>query len=220
MKIMTITLLAFLVAISTSFPCIGQSKTSQDRRVVGNTIVSDKLPKIKVEVAKGFKYLGRFDFIIGEIASGERFVFVDASANKKVKRLFIAQFEQILPTSDEIYRYSFEKAKQIGEHRFRQNTFAFSGAEAKRENPKGEAALTAEFLAAKGYKLEDELMLSRFLTVPDAEKKHEMILFYIENISTTRKRLSDLYVGDEESAIWKTLSRGLTDRSSRAFSIK
>lgn len=192
----------------------------ETRRVVGNTIVSDKLPAIKVQVDKAFKYLGKFDFVIGAIAKGERFVFVEATRKKRIKRLFIAQFEQILPTSQEIYRYNFDKAILLGEHRFRHNTFAFSGAEAKRENPKGEASLTADFLAAKGFRLEDELMSSRFLTVPDQAKKNEMILFYIENISKTGRRLADLYVGDEETVVWKAITSGLKDRSSAAFKIK
>ena len=45
--------------------------------------------------------------------------------------------------------------------------------------------LMAVFLRERGYRLEDELMLSRFATVAGPDKKHELILFYIENVATT-----------------------------------
>jgi hypothetical protein len=72
----------------------------------------------------------------------------------------------------------------------------------------------------RGYKLDDELMSSRFLTVPDAEKKNELILFYMENVSGTKRKLADFYIGDDETAIWKQTAGGLKERAMAAFSIK
>ncbi len=93
-------------------------------------------------------------------------------------------------------------------------------AESRRENPAGEGVLTFDFLKQKGFSLEDELMMSRFLTVPDAEKKHELILFYIENVNQTKHKLSEFYKDDEATEIWKNLSKDLTERSLKAFEIQ
>lgn len=190
-----------------------------ERKVVGKTLISNQLPKIKVKLKGNFKFVGKFDFTIRDVAKGERFVFVDAKKNK-IQRLFIAQFEAILPTSEEIYRYNFDKAQKFGEHKFRQNTFAYSNTEARKENTKGEGVLTEDFLKEKGYLLEDELMMSRFLTVPDVEKKHELILFYLENVNQTNRNLADFYKGDEETEVWREISRNLTARSLKAFKIE
>jgi len=190
-----------------------------ERAVSRNVLSSAAFPKIKVRVNGNFKYVGKFGFVIPKMANGQRYVFVDADKNKRVKRLFIFQFEEILKESSEIYRYSFANARKIGSHLFRHNTFAYGNREARRENPHGEGVLTEDFLVKMGYTVEDELMASRFLTVPDAEKKHEMIMFYIENVGETNHLLSDLYHNDERTEIWERIAASLTARSELAFTI-
>ena len=205
-----------LFLVVSAFPALSQNA---NRYVKGRTLYSDNLPKIKITLDGKFKYVGKFDFTIRDIARGERFVFADAE-RKKVKRLFVAQFEGILPESKEFYRYGFANALKLGGHLFRHNVFAYSNDESRRENPKGEGVLTADFLKAKGYLLEDEMMASRFLTVPDAEKKHELILFYIENVKDASRSLADFYRAGEETEIWKQISAKLDERSRRAFTIR
>ena len=190
-----------------------------ERKVIGKTLISNQLPQIRVELNGNFKFVGKFNFTIRDVAKGERFVFVDARKDK-IHRLFIAQFEAILPESNEIYRYNFDNAQKFSSHKFRQNTFAYSNLEAEKENPNGEATLTAKFLKSKGYLLEDELMMSRFVTVPDEAKKHELILFYLENVSKTKHKLAEFYKGDDETDVWRQISNALTNRSLKAFKIR
>ena len=189
------------------------------RKVVGKRLISSQFPDLKVDIKGNFKFVGKFDFTIRDVARGERYIFVDARKNK-IDRLFIAQFEAILPESPEIYRYNFDQAQKFGQHKFRHNTFAYSNLAAAKENPAGEAALTQKFLDEKGYLLEDELMMSRFVNVPDEAKKHELILFYIENVSPTKHRLAEFYQSDGETEIWRQISRDLTARSLKAFTIE
>jgi hypothetical protein len=195
--------------------CVGQ----EGRRVRGNKLISDTLPKITVEVDRDFTYVGRFDFKIRDVAAGERFVFVDAGKDKKVRRLFLAQFEGFLPSNTHTYNYNFDNAALMNGHKFRQNTWAYSNAASEMENPQNEGVLTARLLREKGYKIEDEFMMSRFVTVPDTERRNEMILYYLENVSTSGRRLSEFYIGDEETQVWREISKGLTGRSLKAFRI-
>lgn len=188
------------------------------RYVAANTLVSTALPAIRVRVAAAFKYVGKIEFKIRDVAQGERYIFVEAN-DKKISRLFIAQFEGFLPSNAMTYNYNFQNALDLNGHRFKQNTFAFSNAEARAENPSGEAALTAAFLLEKGFVLEDELMMSRYVTVPDSARRHELILFYIENAGSTGRRLQEFYRGDEETAIWKTVSKDLTARAFKNFEV-
>ena len=154
--------------------------TADSRYVRHQTLVSKELPAIEIEVSPPFRYEGRFPFRIGDIAAGERLVFVDADG-KKVRRLFVAQFESFLPESQEIYRYDFTNAMTLGGHRFRQNVGRYSTAALRAERPGNEAALMHDFLTARGYEVEDELMMSRFVTLGAGDRRSELILFYIEN---------------------------------------
>ncbi|HEX8369770.1 MAG TPA: hypothetical protein VF604_14585 [Pyrinomonadaceae bacterium] len=189
------------------------------RSVNGKTLISDDLPKIKIRLKGNFKYAGKFDFKLGETAAGERYVFVDAK-KKRIQRIFVAQFEGFLPGVKKTYNYKFDNALKFGAHKFRQNTYAYSNEEDRRTKPGNEGVLMAAFLREKGYTFEDEFMMSRFVTVPDVERRHELILFYIENAGTTGHRLSEFYNGDDETEVWRKISVGLTERSLKAFEIE
>jgi len=175
----------------------GSEKIKQARYVDGQILISQKLPKIKIAVDESFAYQGKFDFKIRDVAKGERYISVD-SRNNEIKRMFIAQFEFFLPSNDEFYRYSFKNAMEIGSHKFKQNTYAYSNAEAIAANPEGEAALTFKFLTGRGFKIEDELMVSRFVTVAGQDRKHELILFYLENVSESGHKLGEFYEGIQD----------------------
>lgn len=170
-------------------------------------------------MAPEFEYLGTVPFRIRDIAEGERFVFADVDrGTMRVRRLVIAQFESILPTSDEEYRYGFDDASHIAGYRFRENVFAFLHSEARAENPAGEAALTLGFLEARGLRIPDAVVAHRRLTVPDAERKHELILFTIEPLPDG-VGLAEFYSGDEETELGKRLAEGVRLMSARACAV-
>jgi len=207
-----------ILLVFTSCQKNSPGKEENGRFVMGQILTSEKLPKIKIALDDSFVYQGKIDFKIRDIAIGERYIFID-SENHIVKRMFIAQFEGFLPSSEEFYRYSFVNATEMGNHKFRQNTYAFSNSESMAANPVGEAALTFNFLKDKGFKVEDELMMSRFVTVAGKDKKHELILFYVENVSESGHRLENFYEDDSETQIWQDISKYLTERSLQIFEI-
>jgi len=176
------------------------------REVDGNTLISRALPAVRIQVSKEFRYLGCFPFRIQDMASGYRFVFIDGD-HSHVRRMFIVQFESILPESTEIYRYSFDNAMLMEGLPFRHNTFAFSVRQNIKENPHAEVAVTQDFFEKKKYKISDGWMASRFLTLGDETRKSEMIIFYMEPVSSGDFQLTE-----------KT-SKDLETRSRNAFQI-
>jgi hypothetical protein len=188
------------------------------RKVEGNVLISSSLPSIKIQLDRAFHFLGSFPFRIQQIAAGNRYVFIDGTP-EKVQRMFIAQFESFLPESTEIYRYNFDQADVMGKFRFRSNTFAFNVQDAIKENPESEASLTQKFLQTKGYKVPDEWMASRFLTLGDPSRKSEMILFYMEPVAATGHRLPEFYNGEEPTMLWRNIAKQLDTRSRTAFRI-
>ncbi len=62
-------------------------------------------------------------------------------------------------------------------------------------------------------------MSIRYLTVPDSARRHELIIFYIEPLGATGARLDQLYVGDGETPLWKSLAAELATRARAAFEV-
>lgn len=209
-------LFSCVVLNGSNAPVLAQNQVQ--RVVQGNTLISTALPNIRIRIDRAFRYVGKIDFKIRDVAQGERYIFVE-SQDKVITRMFIAQFEGFLSNNAMTYNYSFQNALDLNGHRFKQNTFAYSNKEARTKNPTGEAALTAAFLRENGLALEDELMMSRFVTVPDSERRHELILFYVENASSTGRRLQEFYERDTETEVWKELSKTLTAKSLKNFEI-
>jgi hypothetical protein len=181
-------------------------------RVRRNRIVSYAKPAAVIEIAPTFRYVGRFPFVIGDIAAGERIVFA-VTEQKRVKRLFVAQFEEFLPSSSEIYRYSFDNAREIGGLRFRHNT---GGYNVTRLGPGSEATAMHAFLKRKGYAVDDELLMSRFVTLGATDRRSELILFYLE---PARDHGLTVDVLDEGNAKWQSVRKMLERRSTESFRV-
>lgn len=208
----------FILIVLFLFQSIAFSGDS--RRVDNNVLISDSLPQIKIKVDPAIHYLGSFPFKIKDIAAGERYVFAE-SQGKKIKRAVIAQFEGFLPQSSEIYRYSFANAISIGTHKFNHNTFAFTNADAAKENPEDEAALTASFFKKKGFEIPEAWIVSRFLTLGDeSTRKYELILFYQESAASTGHKFEELSVNDESTDLLKSIAPSLKERALKAMEIQ
>ena len=208
------------------------SVDSLNRFVSENVITSDSLPKIEIKVHEAFTFLGKFDFeiiassdeyekkILGKpIAAGERLVFVNADDDKQVNKLFVVQLEGFLPLYDFTYNYDFSNAEFIGENRYRHNTWFYNSGQLAQENPKGEGAKTRKFLEDKGFRLEDEFMMSRFVGLASEDRKNEIIIYYIEmlrkNTGYTLKEIEDT-INKEEATI---IRNELIERSKKSFTI-
>ena len=213
--IVMVTLSLWILSACDSAP---DAQANSIRYVEQQDLMSLELPQIKVRVDPDFQYIGKFPFTIRDVAGGERFVFADVK-DKKVNRLFIAQFEGFFPSIDNYYRYSFDGAMEMKGHKFRQNTYAYSNLDAVAKRPMDEGALTYKFLTEKGYEVEDELVMSRFVTVPPENRKHELILFYLENGSATGHTLSEFVQDGEVTDLWQKISVGLTERSLKVFEV-
>jgi hypothetical protein len=208
---MKLIFIALLVLQSIAF-------SSTSRRVKNNVLISDSLPQIKIKVDPAIQFVGSFPFEIKGIAAGERYVFAE-SERKKIKRLVVAQFESFLPESSEIYRYSFANAISISSYKFNHNTFAFTNADAIKK-PDGEAALTVSFLQKQGYEIPEAWIVSRFLTLGDESRKHELILFYQEDAKSTGRRFEELSVNDESTAVLQSMAPALKERALSAMQIQ
>ena len=206
---------------------------SIERIVENNTVSSPALPIIKIDVAEEFTYIGNLDFEIiansdeydeadqgKAVAKGERVIFAAVDDQKQVNKLFIIQFEGFLEQNDYTYNYNFDEAEQIGNINYRHNTWFYDSKKLAEENPTNEGAKTRAYLANKGYLLEDEFMMSRFVGLASPDRKNEIILYYLEMLQNTlNMSLSDFKqnLSKEEK---ERIAKAFVERSRKSFSIK
>ena len=203
-----------LLALTTSLQ--GQ-QTTDAPSVINNRIISLVNPAVTIAVDKQIKYLGKIDFPLKNIVRVQRFIFVDADETRHIQRMFIAQFEGFLSGVDDIYRYRIENPINLGGADYRHNIWFYDVAKAGKEEPEAEAARTRAFVESRGYHLDDQLMMSRFARPVDVAKRHELILFYWENLADTHQPLDVLTRNEQENPEAKRVAKGLRRRSLRTF---
>lgn len=166
------------------------------REVANNVIVSTAGPAGRIRVEEALPYVGALRFDLKGVACVERQVFA-AVEKGRIRRLFIVQFESILDASDEVYRWNVRTPVVLGGVPYQHNVFAFDTEAAIREEPEAETAKTGAFLRARGLALDRELVMSRFARVVGADRRRELIFFYME----------------------RALASVLTERSLKAFAL-
>ena len=211
-----------------------QEEKSQNRYVDGQNLVSKSLPKTTIKIAPGFHFVGRFDFVIKAmseeyeaslrgkpVAEGERFVFAktDSLNPDWVEKLFIVQFEGFYENLDLTYNYDLSNGIQMGDLKYRNNTWFYNNQENIAQNPEGEAAKTQRLLEEKGLKTKDEVLMSRFVTVVDESRKNEMIIYYLEFGENNDFSLTDYDAGNYEKIFVGNFEMQLIKRSLQSFEI-
>ena len=179
--------------------------------------VSSRDPQMEMRVAPDLKYIGKAEFDLKDVAHVERHHFV-AVENGEVKRMLVLQFEEMLPTNNDIYKWKVKKPQTIGNQVYDFNTFVFSVAKATQTHPEAEVARTQELLAAKNLRLQDELAVVRFARVIGQDRRREFIIFYNEPLAAM-SRPQDVATGEQNGPAFQNLSSALTEHALASFSI-
>lgn len=218
-RLLTGVLLAVAAAMGTGCRPGAEVQASGPLRYIDESLfISTALPEIRIEVSPGFSYLGNEEFDLKDVARVDRHIFVDAP-ERRVQRMIVLQFEGFLDDVDHTYRDRSTNPVTLGGRQFNQNTFFFDNAESIARNPGAETDHTTSFLARRGYRLDDELMTSRVVRVVDSERRHELIIFYVENVRDTGYTLAEI---SEQGAIrepYTDIAEDLTRRSLAAFRV-
>lgn len=157
---------------------------SSANRVAGHTIVSGR-QHLSITVDSSLRYVGAIEFDIRGAAHAQRIVFADADSNATLRRLWVAQFEEMLPQHQGAYDALREGDRvRIGPCEFQQAAGLYRFASAIASKPGAEAERTRDFLLEKGLRLPDTLVVARFETQPERERRSEIVLFYWEDLRT------------------------------------
>ncbi len=158
------------------------------RQVENRILNSSDLPKIRLKFNKKFKFAGSHEFVLYDRAKAEQYFFVVAE-DKKIKRMFMLQFEGFLPKIDAKYEYNEPNTIDFGGLKYFSNAeFIPNVEQALNAVPDSDIARAAKFLQDKGFTLMRSLVFQRFVRVVDESKRNEFIMLYIEDANDEKAK--------------------------------
>ena len=104
-----------------------------------NRIVSQENPTIVIDVSDKLRALGVIDFPLKKVAQVERYIFVRSEISGRAQRLFIAQFESILPGIKGGYSFPMTNVTRVGNYDYQTQVGFFNFAQTIAANPGAEA---------------------------------------------------------------------------------
>lgn len=150
-----------------------------ERKVSSNAVISERDPKIRIEVPKSAQYVGADRWVLYGVADCEIHGYVDADAQKNVQRLYWIQFEQYIPQKPDLHHnYDSPRHAQIGGLDFYVDTWPrANGAETRAGSDREHIEALVK---AKGYKMPLGMAYVRLVHLLDPEKRKELMIIYGE----------------------------------------
>ena len=215
-----------------SKPTEGAVETSGQRRFIDGLFRSEARPKVRIRVEPRLEYVGSFDFVLKKKAAVQRHHWVEVK-DGRVESVLIFQFEGFLPGVLGSYRFKIPEGAAIagsnfrfspaplrlGSHEFIHNTWAFDQRAQVRSSPGAEADRTLRFLEERGYRVDDAVVMSRYVRAVGADRRHELIIFYIEPLRRSGHTIDEFPDAPEPSPAFDRLSAMVTERGERAFQV-
>ena len=162
--------------------CVFVSRAAPLREVNGNTLVSGSDPAATLVVHESFAYVGGQTIDILKVAGAEQHFFVDAAADRSIRRFYWFQFEHYYP--DNSHAYDYPKIEQTsvalgrlaftGDVRVRKDYFTMD------KRPGSDSLAAADFLRARGFKLDGTFVTLRLFHLPDDTRRRELMIIYGE----------------------------------------
>jgi hypothetical protein len=216
-----IALITLAVALSANLTLRTQASTSQApiRTVEGQVLISTRLPAIRLEFDKEFRYVGGHAFVLYDVAHAEQHFFVEADQDKHINRLYWVQFEGYLPENNEKYNYKVSKTIELGGLEFIVDAYA-RNIKANPGRPDSDGAHARAFLESKGYRLaSDEILSQRLVHLTDETKRNELMIIYLEDLSKQGLTASDVAPGGRAAPQWEEMKKALLIRATKVFKV-
>jgi len=201
-----------IIAVIGCCAFLAAQNRTPERRVDGNTITSERDPKLRIRLPESVQYVGADRWVLYDIADCELHAFVDVDRQKNVQRLYWVQFEEYIPTRPELHHtYDSPQHAMIGGLDFYVDTWV------RANDEKTEAGSDREhidaLIRAEGYEIPADMVYVRFVHLFDAAKRKELMIIYGENLTSIGMRAEDLKPGGKAHEQWPTLERSRVERA-------
>lgn len=208
----------YLVAALFCSTALASDTPAPERRVQANVLTSNRDPKIRIELPSSVQYVGADRWPLLGLADCELHVFVDATAQKKVQRLYWLQFEAYLPSRPELHHaYPFTKTDTLSGLLF--DVRARFGPGSEKPKPGSDSEHIQTLLRAKGYEMPAAMMNVRFVHLLDEQKRKELMIIYAEDLEPAGITIEELMPGGKHAAEWPSIEAGLIKRAKEAVKL-
>lgn len=183
-----------------------------ERKIQSNQIVSERDPRIRIELPESARYVGGERWHLFGVADCELHLFVEADAAKKVQRYYWIQFEALLPIYPErFYDYKNGQDSVIAGLNF--NLRARFGPVAEKPKAGSDLEHALKLITDAGYTLPTDLMNVRFVHLPDAAKRKELMVIYAEDLAPTGYTSDRLIADGKIRPEWAAIETDLIARA-------
>jgi hypothetical protein len=189
------------------------------RKADGQVLSSPTMPAIKLKFDKAFKYVGGQAFVLYDVARAEQHFFVDADNKGSIKRMYWVQFEGYLPSNTHSYRYQSPKRAKIGDLEFIADSFA-RNVKTSPGRPDSDGSRARQFLEKKNLRMaSDEVMAQRLVNLIDEQKRNELMIIYMEDLSPQKLTAVELAPEGRAAGQWEEISKALLERATKGIEI-
>jgi hypothetical protein len=195
-----------------------------ERSVQGTVLVSHADPEITLTLPRRFAYAGGQRFLIGPVADAEQHLFVDADAQRLVRRLVWIQFEHRLPADAGSYDYRAPQRVRLGPYAFVTDTKLFADyadTVLSIDSSKGavDQAHVGRLLRARGYTPPRMVIRARMFYLPDSAHRKELMIIYAKALTTSDLGGRSL-PAEAPGTQWPDLSRDVVEEAERDIRIR
>jgi hypothetical protein len=129
------------------------------------------------------------------------------------------QFEGYLPGNTHTYKYAINKSVNIGGLDFIADAYA-RNIKQNPGRPDSDGSRARGFLESKGYRLaSDDVLSQRLVYLVDEDKRNELMIIYLEDLSGMKLTAADFAAGGSAAAKWDEISKGLLERAMKNMKV-
>jgi hypothetical protein len=184
-----------------------------------NVIISERDPKVRIELPKLVQYVGADRWVLYGIADCELHAFVEAAEHQNVQRLYWIQFESYLPSKPDLHHtYDSPRHATIGGLDFYIDTWVKLTSE--RITPGSDEEHIQSLIRRKGFKLPARMMSVRLVHLLDEQKRKELMFIYAEDIAPAGFAAADLKKGRKAHDQWPEIEKSLIERAEKKITIE
>src|SRR6266849_1629435 len=184
-----------------------------------NVIISERDPKVRIELPKSVQYVGADRWVLYGIANCELHAFVEADREQEVQRLYWVQFEGYLPTKPKLkHQYDSPWHATIGGLDFYVDTW--TGANDDKVTGGYDSEHIEALIRAKGYKMPAEMMYVRLVHLLGEQKRKELMIIYAEDLAPVGLTAADLKKSGKAHDQWPAIEKSLVGRAEKKLKIE
>jgi hypothetical protein len=199
--------------------CLSAQANAPERKVENNNvIISERDPKVRIELPKSVQYVGTERWVLLGIADCELHAFVEADEQQNVQQLYWVQFEAYLPSKPKLHhRYDSPQHATIGGLDFYVDTWTSTND--KKAGAGSDIEHIKALIRTHGYKMPAGMMYVRLVHLLDEQKRKELMIIYGEDLAPTGFTAADLKKGGKAHDQWPVIENGLVERAKKNLRI-